>query len=147
LQQRLLKNPKVEVVWDTVVAEIGGQPTGVTSLGLRNVKTGETSELQVTGVFIFIGFEPNVDVLTEHVDHDPTGYILTDRDMRTSIPGLFAAGDVRSQLVRQITTAVGDATTAVFAAEKYLKELEEAEEETTATAPASVSSQKRRIIG
>jgi thioredoxin reductase (NADPH) len=140
LQHRLLKNPKVEVVWDTVVEEIRGEPTGVNALELRNVKTGETSELPVTGAFIFIGFVPNVNILTEHVDHDPAGYILTDRDMRSSIPGLFAAGDVRSQLVRQITTAVGDATTAVFAAERYLKELEEAEQETAATAPASVSS-------
>lgn len=140
LQQRLLKNPKVEVIWDTVVEEIRGQPTGVTALQLRNVKSGETSELPVSGVFIFIGFLPNVDILSEHVEHDPAGYIVTDRDMRTSIPGLFVAGDVRSQLVRQITTAVGDATTAVFAAEKYLKEREEAEQETAATTPAPVSS-------
>jgi thioredoxin reductase (NADPH) len=140
LQQRLLKNPKVEVIWDTVVEEIRGQPTGVTALQLRNVKSGETSELPVSGVFIFIGFLPNVDILSEHVEHDPAGYIVTDRDMRTSIPGLFVAGDVRSQLVRQITTAVGDATTAVFAAEKYLKELEEAEHEATVATPASVSS-------
>jgi thioredoxin reductase (NADPH) len=120
LQRRFLDDPKTEVVWDTVVEEIAGDPTGVKALKLRNVKTGENSELSVTGVFIFIGFTPNVDPLGEHVDHDPAGYIVTDRDMRTSIPGLFVAGDVRSQLVRQITTAVGDATTAVFAAEKYL---------------------------
>ncbi len=126
LQSRLERNPKAEIIWDTVVEEIVGGPTGVTGLRLKNVKTGETSELSATGVFIFIGFTPNVEVLGEHVAHDPAGYIETDRDMRSSIPGLFVAGDVRSQLVRQITTAVGDATTAVFAAEKYLQELKEA---------------------
>lgn len=129
LQNRLLNNPRVEVRWDTVVEEILGDEGGVTGLRLRDVKTDELSELSVTGVFIFIGFTPNVGSLAEHVDHDPSGYIVTDRDMRASIPGLFVAGDVRSQLVRQITTAVGDATTAVFAAEKYLQALEDAHAE------------------
>lgn len=128
LQQRLFGNPKADVIWDTVVEEIVGGPMGVDGLRLKNVKTGDRSELSVTGVFIFIGFTPNVGVLDEHVEHDPGGHLITDRDMRTSIPGLFVAGDVRSQLVRQITTAVGDATTAVFAAEKYLQELEEKDE-------------------
>lgn len=137
LRERLLRNPKAEVIWDTVVEEILGGPTGVTGLRLKNVKTGETSELSVTGVFIFIGFTPNVGVLDEHVEHDAGGYLITDRDMRTSIPGLFVAGDVRSQLVRQITTAVGDATTAVFAAEKYLQELEEKETDAERRAPAA----------
>lgn len=122
LQDHLLENPKVEVIWDTVVDEIVGQPTGASGLKLRNVKTGAESELDVTGVFIFIGFTPNTASIKEHVDHDESGYIVTDCDMRTSVPGLFAAGDLRSQLVRQITTAVGDATTAVFAAVRYLKE-------------------------
>ncbi|MCG8469463.1 MAG: thioredoxin-disulfide reductase [Gemmatimonadetes bacterium] len=125
LQRRFLEHEKSDVIWNTVVEEILGDEKGVTGLALRDVETGETSELSVTGVFIFIGFTPNVDVLGEHVDHDPSGYIETDRDMRTSIPGFFVAGDVRSQLVRQITTAVGDATTAVFAAEKYLLDLKE----------------------
>lgn len=135
LQNRLLRNPKAEVLWNTVVEEILGGPSGVTGLALRNVKTEETSELPVTGVFIFIGFKPNVDILGEHVEHDGGGYLLTDRDMRTSIPGLFVAGDVRSQLVRQITTAVGDATTAVFAAEKYLQEIGEKEGEPELASP------------
>lgn len=127
LQDRLLRNEKAEVVWDTVVDEIRGDEVGVKGLLLRDVHTDETSELPVTGVFIFIGFSPNTGILEEHVEHDAAGYLTTDRDMRTSVPGLFVAGDVRSQLVRQITTAVGDATTAVFAAEKYLHELAEEE--------------------
>lgn len=138
LQRRLMQNPKVEVIWDTVVEEIRGDDEGVKSLALRRVRTTEdggvekleeTDELDVTGIFIFVGFLPNVDVLDEHVEHDPGGHLLTDRDMRTSVPGLFVAGDVRSQLVRQITTAVGDATTAIFAAEKYLADLEDEHEE------------------
>ena len=151
LQKRLMQNPKVEVIWDTIVEEIRGDEEGVKSLALRRVRTTEdggveeleeTDELEVTGVFIFVGFLPNVDILDEHVEHDPGGYILTDRDMRTSVPGLFVAGDVRSQLVRQITTAVGDATTAIFAAEKYLADLEDEEgdeEEVAATRAAAGS--------
>lgn len=132
LQRRFLENEKTRVLWNTVVTEILGDESGVTGLALEDVETGARSELPVTGVFIFIGFTPNVDLIGEHVEHDASGYIVTDRDMRTSIPGLFVAGDVRSQLVRQITTAVGDATTAVFAAEKYLQDLKE---RTEAAAP------------
>ncbi len=127
LQDRVFENPKIEVIWDTVVEEILGDESGVQRLRLRDVKADEESTLEVTGVFIFIGFKPNTDLVEEHVDHDPVGYFVTDRDMRTSLPGLFAAGDVRSQLTRQITTAVGDATTATIAAEKYLTELKEKE--------------------
>lgn len=125
LQHRFLNNPKASVIWNTVVEEIVGEDGNATGLRLRNVETGEESQLEATGVFIFVGFTPNVNILDFHVEHDPAGYIVTDRDMRTSVPGFFVAGDVRSQLVRQITTAVGDATTAVFAAEKYLLDVAE----------------------
>ena len=128
LQDRVFANPKIEVVWNTVVEEILGDAMGVKGLRLRNVTTGEENVLDVTGVFIFIGFRPNTTLVAGHVDHDPAGYLLTDRDMRTSVPGLFVAGDVRSQLTRQITTAVGDATTATLAAERYIKETRERRE-------------------
>lgn len=123
LARRFIEHPKTDVIWNTVVEEIRGDDNGVTGLALKNIETGEQSELSVTGIFIFVGFTPNVETVGMHVEHDSGGYIKTDRDMRTSIPGFFVAGDVRSQLVRQITTAVGDATTAVFSAEKYLQEL------------------------
>ena len=71
---------------------------------------------------MFVGFKPNTGLVTQHFAHDPSGYMLTDDRMMTSIPGLFAAGDVRVQLTRQVTTAVGDATTAVIAVEKFLTE-------------------------
>lgn len=120
VQQRLLANPKIEVIWDTVVERIGGAEGLMTHASLRQVKTGERRDLPATGLFIFVGFTPNTGVIDGHVEHDAAGYLLTDANMQTSIPGLFAAGDVRVQLTRQVTTAVGDATTAAIAAEKYL---------------------------
>lgn len=126
LQQRLFDNPKVEVIWNTVVEEIEGDEQGlVTNLRLRNVETFEARNLAATGAFVFIGFRPNTGIIEGHADHDEMGYLLTDANMQTSIPGLFAAGDVRAQLTRQVTTAVGDATTAAIAAEKYLKALKD----------------------
>lgn len=125
LQKRALENPKIEVLWNKVVEEIEGNERGVTALKLRDTVTGEYRSLPVGGVFIFIGFTPNTGIIKEHVEHDSEGYLITDSKMMTSIPGLFAAGDVRSQLTRQITTAVGDATTAAIAVGKYLAELRE----------------------
>jgi thioredoxin reductase (NADPH) len=125
LQQRAFANPKIEVVWNKVVEEIEGDARGVTALKLRDSRTGAISRLPVGGVFIFIGFKPNTGIIKEHVAHDAGGYLVTDANMMTSIPGLFAAGDVRAQLTRQITTAVGDATTAAIAVQKYLAERRE----------------------
>lgn len=125
LQERLFKNPKVEVIWNKVVREVEGGPTGATGLVLEDTQTAAASKLDVTGVFIFIGFTPNSGLIKEHFDHDASGYVITDSHMMTSIPGLFAAGDLRVQLTRQITTAVGDATTAAIAVEKYLADRRE----------------------
>src|SRR5258708_19398656 len=86
---------------------------------------GTRSNLDVGGVFMFVGFKPNTKLVEGHVDHDAAGYLITDNRMMTSMAGLFAAGDVRSQVTRQITTAVGDATTAAIAVDKYLKALRE----------------------
>jgi len=124
LQHRLFENEKIEPIWDTVVEQVDGDGQGIVSnLRLRNVNTGVGRDLAATGMFVFIGFRPNTGIIEGHVDHDEMGYVKTDTNMQTSIPGLFAAGDLRSQLTRQVTTAVGDATTAVIAAEKYLKGL------------------------
>jgi thioredoxin reductase (NADPH) len=125
LQQRVFDNPKVEVIWNKVVEEIEGDERLVNRLRLKNTGSGERSELTVTGCFIFIGFRPNSDLVKGHFDHDEQGYVITDSRMMTSIEGLFAAGDLRQQLTRQITTAVGDATTAAVAVEKYLAERKE----------------------
>ncbi len=121
LQKRLFENPKIEVIWDTAVEEVEADEKGlVKNLKLRNLKTDVSSDLGVTGMFVFIGFKPNTGIIADHADHDPQGYLVTDPNMATSIPGLFAAGDLRAQLTRQVTTAVGDGTTAAIAVEKYL---------------------------
>jgi thioredoxin reductase (NADPH) len=122
VQTRALANPKIEVIWNTRVLELAGGPKGLTHLELEHVITNARTRLEATGCFIFIGFKPNTGLVMEHVKHDPAGYLVTDDRMMTSIPGLFAAGDLRAQLTRQVTTAVGDATTAAIATEKYLAE-------------------------
>jgi len=124
LQKRLFENPKIEVIWDTLVERVEADEQGfVHNLKLHNVKTGIDSDLAVTAMFVFIGFRPNTGIIEAHADHDEMGYLLTDTNMETSIDGLFAAGDVRSQLTRQVTTAAGDGTTAAIAAEKFLSSL------------------------
>src|SRR5436305_1885688 len=125
LQQRAFANPKIEMIWNKQVVEIQGTDRGIHHLELVDAVTGERSNLLVGGVFIFIGFKPNAGLVEGHFKHDAGGYFVTDDRMMTSVPGLFAAGDVRSQLTRQITTAVGDATTAAIAVEKYLAALRE----------------------
>ncbi|MEW5923632.1 MAG: thioredoxin-disulfide reductase [Candidatus Zixiibacteriota bacterium] len=123
IQDRAFKNPKMEFVWDSVVEGIIGDDR-VRSLTLKNVKTGKKSELEVGAIFVFVGFVPNSNIFREEIKKDTGGYIITNDRMETSIKGIYACGDVRSQLVRQITNAVGDGTTAAVAAEKYIEELE-----------------------
>jgi len=132
LQQRVFENKKIEPIWDTVVERVHGNGQGlVDTLGLRNVTSGAVRDLSATGLFVFIGFRPNTGIIDGHLAHDEMGYLVTDTNMQTSIPGLFAAGDLRAQLTRQVTTAVGDATTAAIAAEKYLKGLRDGQREPT----------------
>jgi thioredoxin reductase (NADPH) len=121
------KNEKVEFIVDTVVDEIEGDQaadTGgkVMNLKLRNVKTDAKRDLKVGAVFPFVGFLPNSNIFRDHIEHDELGYLFTDTNMATNVPGIFAAGDVRHQLTKQITTAVGDGTTAVVAVAKLLEE-------------------------
>lgn len=121
LQKRLFENPKIEVIWNTVVEEIHADDHGlVDRLRLRDTNTSVERDLAVTAIFVFVGFRPNTGIIAEHVAHDSQGYLVTDANMATSVDGLFAAGDVRVQLTRQVTTAVGDGTTAAIAAEKFL---------------------------
>jgi len=122
LQERLFANPKIEVLWNTVAEEVLGDEQGLMKgIVIRDVKTDAVRTLDATGCFVFVGFRPNTGIIDGHFDHDEMGYVRTDAMMQTSIKGLFAAGDLRSQLTRQVTTAVGDATTAAIAVEKYLK--------------------------
>ena len=123
LVERAQANPKIEFIFDAHVKEIAGDDK------VRDVlyeQHGEMKELHVGGVLIFIGFVPNSSLLKVHVDHDAAGYIQTDRNMQTSVEGIWAVGDVRAQLTKQIATAVGDGTTAAVAASMYISALKDA---------------------
>jgi len=122
-QERALANPKIKFLWNSVVQEIKGDKV-VQSIVLKNVKTGEVKEYETEGVFLFVGISPKTQFLKGLVRMDEAGYILTDDRCETSGKGIFAAGDCRKKLLRQVTTAVGDGATAAFAAEKYLEERE-----------------------
>jgi thioredoxin reductase (NADPH) len=125
IQQRAFDNPKMNFIFDTVVESINGNDRVVTDLTLKNVKTGVVSKLDVGAIFVYVGFHPNSGIVREGLKRDPNGYIITDEKMETSIPGIFCCGDVRAQLVRQVTNAVGDGTTAAVAAEKYIEHPED----------------------
>jgi thioredoxin reductase (NADPH) len=123
LVDRAKSNPKIEFILDAHVKEIVGEDKVQL---IRYEQGGKAKELRVGGVFVFIGFVPNSKLFKVHVEHDAGGYILTDRNMQTSIEGIWAVGDVRAQLTKQIATAVGDGTTAAVAASQYLTELKDA---------------------
>jgi thioredoxin reductase (NADPH) len=121
VQERAFSNPKIRFVWNSVVEEIEGDES-VKALHIKNVKTGERSVLDVEGVFIYVGYTPNTEFLKGLVSLDKDNYIITDDKMSTSVPGIFAAGDVRAKSLKQIATAVGDGAIAAKAAEKYIEE-------------------------
>ena len=119
-QERAFKNDKIEFIWDTVVAKVEGDKS-VEKVILKNVKTGTTWEKPISGIFVFVGIKPNTAFLHETVVLDEQGFIVTNEALETSVPGIFAAGDVRKKILRQLSTAVGDGATAAFAVEKYLE--------------------------
>ena len=122
-QDRLFENPKVAVRWDCVVDEIlaAGTPPGVTGVRLKNVKTGELSELAADGVFIAIGHSPNTELFNGQVDIDDEGYVVTTPgSTATSVPGVFAAGDVQDKTYRQAVTAAGTGCMAALEADRFL---------------------------
>ena len=108
---------------DTVVTGLVGEEAR-RGLQLKNVKTDVETQLAVDGMFVFVGYEPQNSFLPAGLDVDPQGFIVTDCEMRTNLPGLFAAGDIRSKLCRQVATAVGDGATAATAAFTYLEQLD-----------------------
>jgi thioredoxin reductase (NADPH) len=124
LQEQILANEKVQVHWNSVVEEFQGNDS-LESLKLKNVETGKTANLAVTGCFIAIGITPNTAWLNDLLPTDRWGFILTDQEMVTKIPGVFAAGDVRSKELWQIATAVGDGAIAAYSVEKYLDKIRE----------------------
>lgn len=122
LQERALSNNKIEFVFNTVVDEIFGQTT-VEGLRVRDVKTGETKELQVNGVFVFIGWSPSLSFVGNIVKRGEGGYIIVDKEMRTSKEGVFACGDCCEKNLRQVVTACGDGATAAFSAQHYVERI------------------------
>lgn len=120
LQEHAFKHPKIKIVWDSVVSQIYGdeQVTGVT---LKNVKTGDKRNIEAQGVFIFIGWLPNTDFVKDLLQLDEEGHIITDSNMQTAVPGIFAVGDVRSKPFRQIANAIGDGAIGALAASKFLE--------------------------
>lgn len=124
LQDRIFASEKIEPIWNSVVEQVVGDNTGVTSLVLRNCEDEARLTLDVDGMFVAIGVTPKAHFLADILELDRDGYILTDAECRTSMPGVFAAGDVRKKILKQIATAVGDGAIAAIVAEKYLDELE-----------------------
>lgn len=121
LQERAFANPKMEFIWNTVVEEVLGE-TEVRGLRLRNVVTGDESTLDVAAVFIFIGQHPNTEFLGDLVRLDAGGHVPVNLWMETEVPGLFAAGDIRSDSARQVVSAAGDGATAAIRADHYISD-------------------------
>lgn len=125
VQERAFKNEKIEFIFDTVSKEVLGENT-VNTLVIENVKTKKISNLQVDGVFPYIGFSPNVENFNGQLKQDEAGFIITDETMETSIPGVFAVGDVRKTPLRQVITAASDGAVGAVYAVKYIEQFEEA---------------------
>jgi len=122
LQDRAFANEKIRFVWDSVVESIHGDERKVTGVTFKNVKTGELSQAEFGGIFIYVGLNPVSEFATDLGITDEAGWILTDHQMKTSVAGIYAVGDVRQKDLRQITTAVGDGAIASQEAYKYLTE-------------------------
>ncbi|CEK16463.1 thioredoxin-disulfide reductase [Chthonomonas calidirosea] len=123
MQQRAFSNPKIEFIWDSVVEHVHDPALKrVTGLTLRNVKTGERRELPVSGLFVAIGHKPNTDLFVGQLELDENGYIRTHHDVRTSVYGVFAAGDVQDHEYRQAVTAAGSGCMAAIQAERLLEQ-------------------------
>jgi thioredoxin reductase (NADPH) len=124
LQRRAKENPKIEFVWNAVVESVSGTEK-VESLTLRNVVTGEVSETQTDGVFVYIGHLPNNALFVGKLAMDDEGYLITDKLMRTSVPGIFAAGEIQDHRFKQAATSAGQGVAAAMEVEKYLADLED----------------------
>lgn len=120
--ERVLKNPKIQVIWNTEVSEVLGDTKGMNAVMLKNIITGETKKMDLQGLFIAIGHKPNTDLFREVLDHDDIGYLKTKPGTtQTKIPGVFAAGDVQDSYYRQAITAAGTGCMAAIEAERWLE--------------------------
>ena len=123
LQKKLKENPKIEIIWDSILEEVKGNkdPKGVTGIKIKNIKTNKTSEINIHGLFIAIGHDPATSLFKGQLDMDKEGYLITKPDSTiTNIPGVFAAGDVKDKIFRQAVTAAGMGCMSALEAEKFL---------------------------
>jgi len=123
LQKKLKENPKIEIIWDSVLEEVMGDkdPKGVTGIKIKNIKTNKSSEIKLHGLFIAIGHDPATSLFKGQLDMDKEGYLITKPDSTvTNIPGVFAAGDVKDKIFRQAVTAAGTGCMSALEAEKFL---------------------------
>ncbi len=123
LQTRVLENEKIEMIWDSVVTGLESDNTGLTGIQVENVKTGQERQLEAVGLFAAVGVTPITGFLGGLVALDVAGYIKAGEDTHTSVPGIYAAGDCRTNVLKQVSTAVGDGAVAATQAEKYISEL------------------------
>ncbi|MBI2170767.1 MAG: thioredoxin-disulfide reductase [Chloroflexi bacterium] len=138
MQQRAFDNPKIQFIWDTVIEEVLGVEEGIVKgVKLRNLKTGQVKEMPIDGVFMAIGHKPNSELFTSQLDLNENGYVLTHDGPKTSVPGVFACGDVQDWVYRQAVTAAGTGCMAAIDAERFLAEhASEADHASKAAAPA-----------
>ena len=122
IQEKAFNNPKIKFIWDTVVTGIHGEEL-VESVTLKNLKTGDVSQMATDSVFVFVGTLPSSEFLNNAVSLDKDGFIIVNKEMETNVPGIYAAGDVISKRLRQISSSVGEGAVAAFNAEKYLESL------------------------
>ncbi len=122
LRERAVRNDRIEILWDSVLTGVSGL-SNVEAIDVKNVKTGDITKLSVDGCFIWIGIQPNATFLEDDLKLDEYGFIITDQEMKTSVPGVFAAGDIRSTSLRQIATAVGEGALAAVTAEHYIENM------------------------
>jgi len=118
--EKAMSNEKINVIWNSVVEEIYGDGI-VEGVKLKNIKSGETTDFRTDGVFVFVGTKPITDIIKGHVELNPKGYIMADEELRTSVEGVFAAGDVRAKSLRQVITACSDGAIAAVNAEKFIE--------------------------
>lgn len=124
LQDRVFANEKIEVLWNTVVTEIVGENGAVTGVKTRNTVTQEEGFLNTDGVFVFVGHLPNNELFPGKLEMDEDGHLITDRKMRTNVPGVFAAGEIQDKVFKQVATSVGQGCAAAMSATRFLEDLE-----------------------
>jgi len=125
LRTRIAKDEKIEMVWNSVVESLKSDNTGLTGMALRDVKTGELTEVDVAGIFVAVGVVPTTDFVADILQLDEDGYIKAGEDTCTNVLGIYAAGDCRTNILMQISTAVGDGAVAALMAERYIDALQQ----------------------